>query len=161
MTEDAMKFEWFEQHYIDGGCERAEAEIRRVAMTGRMLDGGRQKPIHIDEFGRLVDLLAESPRPEVQRVISRSFSIMLQCKLKEPTEEDLSRETQRILTGLEAEAVETADRVALGRKIRRQLHAVYGAGLGSSPNDSVRFLRRTLGFVGAKQLVSAVMGVTW
>ncbi len=160
MTEDTMKFQWFEEHYIDGGCQPAEAEIRRVAMTGRMLDGDRQKPIHIDEFGRLVDLLAESPRPEVQRVISRSFSIMLRCKLREPTEEDLSRETERILKGLENLAAETAERATLGRKIRRQLHAVYGAALGSNPNDSVRFLRRTLGFAGAEQLVSAVMGVT-
>ena len=154
MSENSMKFQWFEQHYLGGSYNPAEAEFRRISMTTA------ERPLHIDELGRLVDLAAESPRPEVQRVVDRAFSIMAQCNLKEATEADLTRETERILKSLETLAAETRERTILAREIRSQLHAQCNAALGSSPRDSIRFLERTLGSKGAEQLVASVMGVT-
>ncbi len=154
MSEGAMKFQWFEQHYLGGSYNPAEAEFRRISLTTA------ERPLHIDELGRLVDLAAESPRPEVQDVVSRSFSMMVQYNLKEATDADLARETERILKGLETLAAETRERTILARKIRSQLHALCNAALGSSPRDSIRFLGRTLGSTGAEHLVATVMGVT-
>jgi hypothetical protein len=161
MAVSTMRFEWFEQGYLgDTGTHPAEAEIRRIALTGKMLDGSRGKPIHIDELGGLVDLITESQRPEVQRVVSRSFGILVKYNLKDSTEIDLTRETEGILKSLEELAVETGRRVAFVRKVRSQLHAISMAALGSSPKDSIRLLQQRIGWIGAEQLVESVMGVT-
>ena len=156
--EQRMKFQWFEEHYIDGGYHPAEAEIRKVVMTGRMLDGDRQKPIHVDEFGTVVDVDAEPLRTEVRRVLDRSWSIVVQGRLKDHTDNDLSRETRRIIGRLRSYGEMVRGRAAL-RMSMTDAETVIVA-LGSDPGDGVRLLERVMGYDAADCFVRSVMGVT-
>ena len=156
-----MKFQWFEQNYIDGGYNPADAEIRRIAITGKMLDGSRGKQIHIDEYGNIVDLepgpMGRS-RPELQQVFKRASAILIEGKLMEPTQLDLTRETRRTLEDL----------ARLGRNIReaslRQTNLakaqVLAETLGSDPDDGAKLLQRQLGYeeASAELFVRSVMG---
>jgi len=159
--EPRMRFQWFEQNFIDGGYDSADAEIRRIAITGKMLDGSKGKRIHVDEFGNIVDAdpgPTDGSRPELQQVLKRAFAILVEGKLKEPTQLDLVRETKRNLEGL----ARLERNLREGSRFRTNFvkAEVLAETLGCDPDDGARFLERLLGYGedSAELFVRSVMG---
>jgi len=158
---EPLKFQWFEQNFIDGGYDSADAEIRRIALTGKTLDGTRGRPIHADEFGNIVDTdpgQMGGSSPELRQVLKRAFAILVQGRLKEPTQLDLSRETARIL-----ESLATLDRNMREKALFRTGLAKAQAlaeSLGCDPDDGVRLVEGLMGYeeASAELFVRSVMG---